>query len=197
MPWACVVRSSRRVGPLRRGAGSMPAAVRISQTVVEPTGCPSRISSPWIRRQPQRGFSWAGRTTSVFTAPAVDGLPGRARSLLESHLLAINLRCHPSNVPGVTGNTCAHRHRGIREDSAANHSRSAGSYRTGPESCLRSTAFSCRRTSSSASLAASRRSSNAGTASSFRASWYARETITRTGFQQAVGARQTHYEQQR
>ena len=46
MAWACAVRKSRHVGRLRRGAGSMPAAVRISQTVVEPTGRPSRTSSP-------------------------------------------------------------------------------------------------------------------------------------------------------
>jgi hypothetical protein len=37
-PSACAVRNSRHVGPLRRGAGSTPAAVRISQTVVVPIG---------------------------------------------------------------------------------------------------------------------------------------------------------------
>lgn len=82
MPSACAVRNSRHVGPLRRGAGSMPAAVRISQTVVELTGCPSRTSSPWIRRQPQRGFSLASRSTSAFTVLAVGGLPGLLRRSL-------------------------------------------------------------------------------------------------------------------
>jgi hypothetical protein len=92
---------------------------------------------------------------------------------------------------------CQVHRRGISEDSAVSDSRSAGLYRIGPVSCLRSTAFSCRSTSSSASLAASRRSSTAGTASSFRATWYTSETITWTGFQQAVVARHAHSEQQR
>jgi hypothetical protein len=47
---------------------------------------------------------------------------------------AQSLRCQASRVAGVTGNTCAHRRRGISEDNAANHSRSAGLYRTGPVS---------------------------------------------------------------
>jgi hypothetical protein len=85
----------------------------------------------------------------------------------------------------------------MSEDSAVNHNRSAGSYRTGPVSCLRSTAFSCRSTSSSASLAVSRRSRTAGTASGFRATWYSSEMITWIGLQQAVVARHTHSEQQR
>ena len=34
MPWAWVVRNCRQVGPLRRGAGSMPARLRISHMVL-------------------------------------------------------------------------------------------------------------------------------------------------------------------
>ena len=109
---------------------------------------------------------------------------------------AIRRRCHASRVAGVTGNTCAHRRRGISEDSAASHSRSAGLYRTGAVSCLRCTAFSCRSTSSSASFVTSRRSSTAGTASSFRATWYISETITRTTVTAAVTARHTRLKQQ-
>ncbi len=45
---------------------------------------------------------------------------------------------------------------------------------------------------SSAPFATSRRSSTAGTASSFRATWYTSETITWTGFQQAVVTHHTH-----
>jgi hypothetical protein len=64
-------------------------------------------------------------------------------------------------------------------------------------SCLRSTAFSCRSTSNSASLAARRCNSTARTDSSFRVTRYTGETVTRTRFQEALMARQTHSEQQR
>ena len=50
------------------------------------------------------------------------------------------------------GKTPAQRFRGMNRASAANQARSAGSYRTRP-ACRRSTAFSCRSTSSSASFA--------------------------------------------
>jgi hypothetical protein len=59
--WAC--RNCRQVGPERRGAGSMPAACRISQTVDRATVTPSLVSSPWMRRCPHSGFSFARRTT--------------------------------------------------------------------------------------------------------------------------------------
>jgi hypothetical protein len=68
--------------PAAARAGSMPAAVKISQTVVAPIECPRRTGSPWIRRQPHRGFSWASRSTNAFTARAVGGLPGLLRRLL-------------------------------------------------------------------------------------------------------------------
>ena len=59
--WAC--RNCRQPGPERRGAGSMPAACRISHTVEGATVTPSFVSSPWIRRCPHSGFSFARRTT--------------------------------------------------------------------------------------------------------------------------------------
>jgi hypothetical protein len=46
IPSACAVRNSRQVGPVRRGAGSTPAACRICQTVDGASGCPKRASSP-------------------------------------------------------------------------------------------------------------------------------------------------------
>lgn len=46
------MRKSGQVGPVRRGAGSMPAAWRISHTVDAAMGWPSRASSPWIRLCP-------------------------------------------------------------------------------------------------------------------------------------------------
>jgi hypothetical protein len=56
-------------------------------------------------------------------------------------------------------------------DRAAGQSRSAGRYRRRVRSWRRRTVFSCRRTSSSASLALSRRSSTAGTESRWRVTW--------------------------
>ena len=55
--------TAARSGPTRRGAGSMPAACRISHTVDGATVTPSFVSSPWIRRYPHSGFSFASRTT--------------------------------------------------------------------------------------------------------------------------------------
>jgi hypothetical protein len=81
-PSACAVRNWRQVGPLRRGAGSMPAAVRISQTVVVPMGCPRRTSSPWIRRQPQRGSLEPAAAPVPSPRSRVGGLPGLRRRLL-------------------------------------------------------------------------------------------------------------------
>jgi hypothetical protein len=74
--------------------------------------------------------------------PALRRLPG-------SYFLAASLRCQASSVAGVTGKTSAQRRRGMNRVSAANHARSAGSYRTRP-AFRRSTVFSCRSTSSSA-----------------------------------------------
>jgi hypothetical protein len=43
-------RNSLLVGPLRCGAGSIPAFFKISHTVEYAILCPSRANSPWIRR---------------------------------------------------------------------------------------------------------------------------------------------------
>ena len=147
--WAC--RNCRQLGPERRGAGLMPAARRISQTVEGATVTPSFVSSPWIRRCPHSGFSFARRTTSRAMLGIVGGRPG-FRRLLVSYFFAASLRCQASSVAGVTGKTSAQRLRCISRAKAVNQARSAGSYRTRP-TCRRSTAFSCRSTSSSASFA--------------------------------------------
>jgi hypothetical protein len=69
----------------------------------------------------------------------------------------------------VTGKMSIQRLRGRSRASAANHIRSAGSYRTGP-ALRRSTAFSCRRTSSSASFARSPRNTRTAKPSTRRTS---------------------------
>jgi len=43
-------RNCDQVGPVRRGAGSMPLALRISHTVDAATFTPRPASSPWILR---------------------------------------------------------------------------------------------------------------------------------------------------
>jgi len=48
--WACAVKNCRQLGPDRWGAGSMPAAFKIFQTVEAATWWPSPTSSPWMRR---------------------------------------------------------------------------------------------------------------------------------------------------
>ena len=98
----------------------------------------------------------------------VGGRPG-LRRLLVSYLLAASLRCQASSVAGVTGKISAQRLRGMSRASAANHTRSAGSYRTRP-TCRRSTAFSCRSTSSSASFARSPRNTRTARPSTRRVS---------------------------
>jgi hypothetical protein len=151
--WAC--RNCRQFGPERRGAGSMPAACRISHTVDGATVTPSFVSSPWIRRCPHSGFSFARRTTRRAMPGAVGGRPG-LRRLLMSYFFAASLRCQASSVAGVTGKIWVQRLRGTSRASAANQARSAGSYRTRPAR-RRNTAFSCRSTSNSASFARSPR----------------------------------------
>ncbi len=108
--WAC--RNCRQVGPARRGAGSMPAARKISQTVDGATVTPSLVSSPWIRRCPHSGFSCARRTMSRATPGTVGGRPG-LRRVLVSYFVAASLRCQARSVAGVTGKTSAQRLRGM------------------------------------------------------------------------------------
>ena len=98
--WAC--RNCRHVGPERRGAGSMPAARRISHTVDGATAMPSFASSPWIRQCPHSGFSLARRTTRRAIPSAVGGRPG-VRRLRVSYLPPASLRCQARSVAGVTG----------------------------------------------------------------------------------------------
>jgi hypothetical protein len=81
-------------------------------------------------------------------------LPGRDSV---RDFLPASLRCQASSVAGVIGKISVQRLREMSRASAANHTRSAGSYRI-RLAWRRRTAFSCRSTSSSASFARSLRS---------------------------------------
>jgi hypothetical protein len=107
----------------------------------------------------------------------VGGRPG-LRRLLVSYLLAASLRCQARSVAGVTGKISVQRLRGRSRASAASHTRSAGAYRTRP-ACRRSTAFSCRSTSSSASLARSPRNTRTARPSTRHVSRYTILSSTR------------------
>jgi hypothetical protein len=73
------VRNCFQVGPVRRGAGSIPASCRICHTVEAAIGWPSLASSPGTRRCPHAGLSVAMRITSLRMAAAVAGRPARRR----------------------------------------------------------------------------------------------------------------------
>jgi hypothetical protein len=96
-----------------------------------------------------------------------DARRGR-RTSLPASATVVPVAGNPVPVPSQDGgrrdrNTGPDRDLGRRRDRAANHSRSAGSYRI-RETPRRSTAFSCRKTSSSTSFDTSRRTSSTGTA---------------------------------
>src|SRR5208337_3647946 len=61
------------------------------------TVTPSFARSPWIRRCPRSGFSFARRTTRRPTPRTVGGRPG-LRRLLVSYLLPASLRCQARSV---------------------------------------------------------------------------------------------------
>ncbi|MCW2861785.1 MAG: hypothetical protein JWP48_3493 [Actinoallomurus sp.] len=73
---AWVDRNSLQVGPLRCGAGSIPAFFKFSHTVEYAMRWPSRASSPWMRRCPHPGFCRAIATTNRVTDTGVGGRPG-------------------------------------------------------------------------------------------------------------------------
>jgi hypothetical protein len=47
---ACPARNARQISPARRGAGPVPASLRIFHIVDGATVWPSPASSPWMRR---------------------------------------------------------------------------------------------------------------------------------------------------
>jgi hypothetical protein len=101
IPCAWDRRNSAQPGPSRRGAGSIPAPLRICQTVAGATAMPSPASSPWIRRQPRDWFSPAGRRTIDRTVRCTGGRPERPCDTRARRRRTIS-RCHRMIVPGVT-----------------------------------------------------------------------------------------------
>ncbi len=68
-------RNCGQVGPVRRRAGLMPLALRISHTVGAATLTPRSASSPWILRYPHSGFSRASRRIRAWMFRRVAGRP--------------------------------------------------------------------------------------------------------------------------
>lgn len=67
MAWAR--RNSDLVGPERLGAGPVPCRRNMAHRLEGASRTPMVASSPWTRRNPQVGFSWARRRT-IETVPA-------------------------------------------------------------------------------------------------------------------------------
>jgi RNA polymerase sigma-70 factor (ECF subfamily) len=95
-------RKSAQVLEARSGAGSIPASFRISHTVDAATCTPRTSNSPWSRRYPQQGFSFARRTTRARTELTVRGRPGRFGRDWAAWRRATMSRCQRSTVSGRT-----------------------------------------------------------------------------------------------
>ena len=133
--------------------GSMPAARRISQTVDCATVTPSFITSPWIRRYPHSGFSFASRTTRRAMPGTAGGRPGLAplaRVVLARSQLAMPGQQRRGRHGEDFGPAAAGYEPGQRGEQYP-----VGRLVAHPPAWRRSTAFSCRSTSSSASFARS------------------------------------------
>ena len=121
-------RNCDQATPVCRWPGSMPLALRISQTVDAATLTPRPASSPWILRYPQSGFSRASRRTSARMLRRVAGrpvLPHADRAALRRRTM---LRCQRTIVSGVISSRSPWcRAFGMTPSSAASRARSAQS----------------------------------------------------------------------
>jgi hypothetical protein len=94
-------RNCDQVGPVCGRPGSMPLALRISQTVDAATLTPRPASSPWILRYPQPGFSRASRRTSArMLRRRVAGRPGLPCLDLAAQRRRMMSRCQSRIVSG-------------------------------------------------------------------------------------------------
>ena len=108
------------------GPGSMPLALRISQTVDAATLTPRPASSPWILRYPQPGFSRASRRTRAWMFRRVAGRPVLPRMDLAAQRRRTMSRCQRRIVSGVTSSRSPWRRAfGITPSRAASRARSA------------------------------------------------------------------------
>ena len=109
-------------------AGSMPLALRISQTVDAATLTPRPAISPWILRYPQPGFSRASRRTRALMFRGVAGrpvLPHADRAAWRRRTMS---RCQPRIVSGVISSRSPWRRAfGMTPRRAASRARSAQS----------------------------------------------------------------------
>ena len=106
IPCACDRRNSAQPGPSLRGAGPMPAFLRICQTVDGATVMPSPASSPWIRWYPHDSFSRASRSTTDRTLRCVAGRPERPRC---DGAPTGGGRCHGATARSCQKSRSAHR----------------------------------------------------------------------------------------
>ncbi len=172
-PCACARKNSAQDGPVRRGAGPNPYRRRSVRIVVAPTRTPRLRNSPWIRTQPQRGFSRASRNTNSRRSLSSGGRPAGRRAYVQFR--RTNSRCQRSSVCGETTNA-DHRPRGNRPLAAARTTRSRRR-NSGRFTLRRSTRSSCRSTAFSTSSAATAEPPTT-TRTSRRTSKYTRKTIT-------------------
>jgi hypothetical protein len=135
----------------------MPARLSTNHTVLGAMAYPSRVSSPWMRRYPQVGFSAASRRINRRSSGGVAGRRGGRWGLVQCRLSSC--RCQRSNVSGVT-NRWRRRCLGSSRVSAESTARSGQAGR-GRVTCRRSTATSCRSMRISACLDACPRASSA------------------------------------
>jgi hypothetical protein len=122
----------------------------IDLIVVAPTRIPSLRSSPWIRTQPQRGFSRARRKTSSRRSLSSGGRPARRRRYV--HFLRTSSRCQRKSVCGETTNA-GQRSRGS-SPLAAVHTTRSRRRNSGRFTVRRITTSWCRSTAFSTSSAA-------------------------------------------
>jgi hypothetical protein len=89
-----------QVGPVRRRAGLIPLALKISHTVDAATLTPRPASPPWILRYPHSGFSRASRRTRAWMFRRVDGRPVLPRMDLAAQRRRTMSRCQRTTVSG-------------------------------------------------------------------------------------------------
>src|ERR1035438_4223207 len=119
-------RNCGQVGTDRRGAGSIPAFLRISHTVEAAIFTPRPASSPWILQYPHAGFSRASRRTRALMFRRVAGRPVLPGMDLAAQRRRTMSRCQRRIVSGVTSSRSPWRRAiGYHAEQVASRARSA------------------------------------------------------------------------